>query len=116
MCDVCEKNDVLNVLINMKNHIEVRISCINEFNNFKESLKTKNELTPFIDNFIDEYVNNKLLDKDDIDVKLLKNFLIEINTQIKDVCKHEYYEDEIECGIDGSLKKITYCGICYLTF
>ena len=101
----------LTILMDMKNHIETQIYCVNSINIFKEILNDKK--TPLLKNLIETYNSSEL--KYTKDVNVIKTFLIEINKQIKATCVHEYVEDYIDVDLDTS-KKITYCSICYSTF
>ena len=101
----------LTILMDMKNHIETQIYCVNSVINFKEILNEQK--TPLLKKIIENY--NSLELKYTKDVNLLKSFLIEINKQIKAVCVHEYVEDYVDIDLDTS-KKITYCSICDSTF
>jgi hypothetical protein len=106
----------LEALLNIRNHLEMQITVINEQMAFGESLD--GSLSPFIEAFSNEFKGHFSRTSVEKDLQVLEKMMGEVVQQIKGVCKHQYEEDNIDVT-DGCCEnsiKITYCLICYSTF
>jgi hypothetical protein len=106
----------LEALLNIRNHIEMQITILNEQIAFGESID--GSLSPFIEAFSNEFKDRFSRTAVEDDLHALDKLLVEVVQQIKGVCKHQYEEDNIDItdGCCEQSQKITYCLICYSTF
>jgi len=106
----------LEALLNIRNHLEMQMTVINEQMAFGESLD--GSLSPFIEAFSNEFKGHFSRTSVEQDLQVLEKMMGEVVQQIKGVCKHQYEEDNIDVtdGCCENSMKITYCLICYSTF
>lgn len=52
---------------------------------------------------------------DEIEKYSLETRLERVNDHLALICQHQWFHDHIETGLEGDLKKITYCEICELS-
>jgi uncharacterized protein YgfB (UPF0149 family) len=106
----------LEALLNIRNHLEMQMTVINEQMAFGESLN--GSLSPFIEAFSNEFKDHFSRTSVEQDLQVLEKMMGEVVQQIKGVCKHQYEEDNIDVtdGCCENSMKITYCLICYSTF
>ena len=114
--ELIEITPELEVLLNIRNHLEMQITVINEQMAFGESLN--GSLSPFIESFSNEFKDHFSRVSVEQDLQVLEKMMGEVVQQIKGVCKHQYEEDHIDIteGCCEESRKITYCLICYSTF
>jgi len=117
MCDTHQISEELALLFKARDHIETQISYIKEQDNFNDLINTdiKNSLTPFINNFFNEYKEQFYNINFKNQLKLLEKMILEIKQLIKSLCNHQFEDDTIDCDCENSMN-ITYCTICYSTF
>lgn len=114
--ELIEITPELEALLNIRNHLEMQITVINEQMVFGESLN--GSLSPFIEAFSNEFKDHFSRVSVEQDLHVLEKMMSEVIQQIKGVCKHQYEEDNIDItdGCCEESRKITYCLICYSTF
>ena len=114
--ELIEITPELEALLNIRNHLEMQITVINEQMAFGESLN--GSLSPFIESFSNEFKDHFSRVSVEQDLQVLEKMMGEVVQQIKGVCKHQYEEDNIDVtdGCCENSMKITYCLICYSTF
>ena len=114
--ELIEITPELEALLNIRNHLEMQITVINEQMAFGESLN--GSLSPFIESFSNEFKDHFSRVSVEQDLQVLEKMMGEVVQQIKGVCKHQYEEDHIDIteGCCEESRKITYCLICYSTF
>ena len=102
--------------MNIRNHLEMQMTVINEQMAFGESLD--GSLSPFIEAFSNEFKGHFSRTSVQQDLQVLESLMVKVVQQIKGVCKHQYEEDNIDItdGCCEKSKNITYCLICYSTF
>jgi hypothetical protein len=113
-------SEELQTLLEIRNHLEMQITILNEKMAFAEALDGSftRGLSPFINSFTNEFKEQFPITIVEKDLQAIDKMMTEVVQQIKGVCKHQYEEDHIDMteGCCEESKKITYCLICYSTF
>jgi len=110
----------LQILLDIKKNIELKISFFEEIENFNEILQSLPESPSYenimSDSYIYQYVTNSNNNRfnNNVQCRTHKTLLNNIVQQIKSTCNHNYTEDYVD--MPSKTCKITYCSICNSTF